>query len=994
MLHAFAVAVIALIVRGWVLPTLERMDKADTEVLVSDAQHRVLTALDSHQADLSRTCEDWAAWDSMYAFAGDPVNNKKFRDENFEPDTIASLGLSRCMLLDENGKLIVSADYDHIKAAPAQFGWPDGAPEFIARADPSRESRGVIVGPDGRPSFYSFKSVRTSGKEGPHRGFLLMIRPLTNDDLVRIGAVTGTTLAVEGLSSTDTLQRVAQTPRSSAELKDAQGRSVIAITIGVDDNPLRDAHRARDEMLTQAGLALALVWLASVVVITARNKAPARPAGAVVGTQLKPTLGAAAFAFGIAGLAVLIAHRWEHQQIDAELRRRATNFDALMTGSLQRELDEVGVVAAALTSTHTQRADVFARMIDLLARRAPLGEGYLLLRQESQTAIDSISTTAPPVNYPALVQEPEFAEAVQRACDGGVPVISAPIATTSDNGPIVILLLAAPVYDAGKPRDLIEQRRQAHVGTVVAVLDSAVAVPELIGPFRGGNVAWSLAAPGNLRLAASGDTGLLGHDAEIYGKIETTSLIGGQPLGLRFIAGTGFAPGSGWLAPAVGILGMSIAALVTAMVAGFTRRAAVTELLVAQRTAELQAANRDLEAASIRAQSANRAKSEFLAHMSHEIRTPMTAILGYAELMQDENAGDIERRECVATIRRSGEHLLTIINDILDFSKVEAGKIEIERMACSPRSIAADVESIMRARALEKGLTLRVEIDPSVPQAVWTDPTRVRQVLMNLVGNAVKFTNQGSIRVALRGHNLGPLWQLTFSVTDSGIGMDDAALARLFQPFSQADSSMSRRFGGTGLGLAISRRLAQLLGGDLSVTSKPGVGSTFEFIFTTAEADAAQLPQPFSTPHPTVSAAQPARLTGLRILLAEDGHDNQRLIRTFLTREGANVTLVENGRDALNAALQAKETGQPFHIVLMDVQMPMMDGYTATRTLRTAGYSGPILALTAHALQSDYEASLAAGCNDHLTKPINKTKLITACGMWARTQTDQLRNAA
>ncbi len=981
--------------RGWVLPTLQKMDKADADQMVTEAQHRVLTALESYQDDLSRTCEDWAAWDPMYAFASDPAANEKFREENFTADTVASLGLSRCMLVDLNGKQLTTSDYDQIKAAAADFGWPNGRAEFMTKTDPTRESRGVISGPDGRASLYSYKSVRTGTKEGPYRGFLLMIRPITDQDLSRIGAVTGTSVVAEGLSSATAIQLAADLPSTTAELKDSAGRSIVTLRIAVDDHALREAHATRDAMLAQAGFALVLVWLATVVVITARTPQLARHSSAVTQTQRKPTIGAAALAFGVAGLAVAVSHRWEHQQIDAELRRSATNFDALISGALQRELDEVSVVATALTSTKEGRPELFARMVEMLGRRAPHGEGYVLLSHSGdQPAITSISPSAPPIDYAELIADSRLIEAVNRARDEGAPVLSAPIPMTSDHGPIITLVLASPVYEPDKPRDLIEQRRNSLAGTVLAVLDSATAVPDLIGSFRGGNVAWSLSGPGNTLLATSADTQLLAPNAQTFGRIETTSLIGGQPMHLRFVAGTEFAPGSGWFATAVGVLGMSIAALLTAMVAAFTRRAAVTELLVTQRTAELQAANRDLETASIRAQSANRAKSEFLAHMSHEIRTPMTAILGYAELMQDESAGEIERRECVATIRRSGEHLLAIINDILDFSKVEAGKIEIERLTCSPRSIASDVESIMRARAAEKSISLNVEIDPSVPQAISADPTRIRQVLMNLVANAVKFTNNGTIRVSLRGHSIGPLWELTFAVADTGIGMDEKALARLFQPFSQADSSMSRRFGGTGLGLAISRRLAQLLGGDLTVSSTPGVGSTFEFTFTTAEADPSQLPQLVTAPQTPAPASQPARLAGLRILLAEDGHDNQRLIRTFLTREGADVTLVENGLDAMNAALAAKDGGHPFDVVLMDVQMPMMDGYTATRSLRSAGYSGPILALTAHALQSDYEASLAAGCSDHLTKPINKTKLITACAMWANTKPDQLRSAA
>ncbi|MHB1035423.1 MAG: PAS domain S-box protein [Pirellulales bacterium] len=399
------------------------------------------------------------------------------------------------------------------------------------------------------------------------------------------------------------------------------------------------------------------------------------------------------------------------------------------------------------------------------------------------------------------------------------------------------------------------------------------------------------------------------------------------------------------------------------------------------------------------ANAANRAKSEFLGNMSHEIRTPLTAILGYTDMLYEEvmccpvcpDHTRCQRRlsgcEAVGTVKRNAEHLLQVVNDILDLSKVEAGKMEIEPTRCSPVQLVAEVVSLMRVRAEAKQLKLEMELVHPLPETVFTDPLRLRQVLVNLVGNAIKFTDQGEVRIIARLVSEDGPPRLRFDVTDTGIGMNEEQIGKLFQPFTQVDSSATRKFGGTGLGLAISKRLAEVLGGAIEVRSTPGKGSTFrvtidpgplEGIRMIQNAQEALLERP-----PTTTTATPDKieLHG-RILLVEDGLDNQRLIRFLLEKAGAEVAVVENGQLAVEAALAAREVGEPFDMILMDMQMPVMDGYEATRALRGRGYTGPIVALTAHSMVADRQKCLDAGCDDYATKPVDRQKLLATVAHW------------
>jgi signal transduction histidine kinase/CheY-like chemotaxis protein len=394
----------------------------------------------------------------------------------------------------------------------------------------------------------------------------------------------------------------------------------------------------------------------------------------------------------------------------------------------------------------------------------------------------------------------------------------------------------------------------------------------------------------------------------------------------------------------------------------------------------LESNNKTLNELYLAAEVARRTKGEFLANMSHEIRTPMTAILGFADLLY-ESLPQAQDRELVETIKRNGQYLLRILDDILDLSKIEAGKLAVERTACSPAAIVAEVVSLMGVPAGEKRLSLQAEYCGPIPESIQTDPIRVRQILVNLLGNAIKFTETGGVRLLVRLQEDDGQCQMQFEVIDTGIGMTDQEMARLFEPFTQADASMTRRYGGTGLGLAISRRLAKMLGGDVEVESTPGKGSVFTLTVQTGPlAGVRTVRYSAAAPLEAKSTEQPdhalaTRLTG-RPLLAEDGPDNQRLITFLLSKAGADVSAVENGELAVQCVRAAEAEGRPFDMVLMDMQMPVMDGYEATRRLRASGYTRPIVALTAHAMAGDREKCLAAGCDDYLSKPINVSSFV------------------
>ncbi|HTO52569.1 MAG TPA: ATP-binding protein [Myxococcota bacterium] len=392
-------------------------------------------------------------------------------------------------------------------------------------------------------------------------------------------------------------------------------------------------------------------------------------------------------------------------------------------------------------------------------------------------------------------------------------------------------------------------------------------------------------------------------------------------------------------------------------------------------------AQRALVAARDAATSASRAKSLFVANVSHEIRTPMTAILGYTDVLAEADLSEAERREAIETLRRNGHHLLALINDMLDLSKIEAGGLEVRCSETSPISVAQHVVALLRERARSKGLLLELEVGGDLPDRIWSDALRVQQILVNLIGNAIKFTERGGVRLLVSHQAVsGTPGEIVFDVIDSGIGIAAGDRERVFAPFSQADPSESRRYGGTGLGLAISLGLAEQLGGKLELESELGRGSTFRLRLPVGAPEGAQrgAPPPIDSEMVTrESTPQLARaaLRG-RVLVAEDGVDNQRLIERLLSRVGLELEFASDGRAAIDQALAAEHQGRPFGAVLMDMQMPEIDGYAATQALRDAGFARPIIALSAHAMTEDRERCLACGCDAFAAKPIDRRALL------------------
>ncbi len=392
---------------------------------------------------------------------------------------------------------------------------------------------------------------------------------------------------------------------------------------------------------------------------------------------------------------------------------------------------------------------------------------------------------------------------------------------------------------------------------------------------------------------------------------------------------------------------------------------------------------KELREATNQAEEASRAKSEFLANMSHEIRTPLTAVLGFADLLLDPDLRESDRLNYIQAVRRNGQHLLGLINDVLDLSKLQADKIQVEQVDFSLQQLLHEVVSVMQVRAHENDLDFHVVYDTPIPVRICNDPMRIRQILFNLLSNAIKFTSQGSVTLHCGCLDPGTkASRLEFAVVDTGIGISEEEIDELFQPFQQANLSTSREYGGTGLGLAICRALSEALNGEIQVESRSNEGSVFRLVLRQPlEAEVVMVAEHYESLDQGESASHrhelAQNLSG-RILLAEDGLDNQLLISTILRRHGLIVDIAGDGEQAVARALQALAEEQPYDLVLMDMQMPRLDGYGATLTLRRKGYSGPVVALTAHAMAGERERCLTVGCDDYLTKPISRPVLLAA----------------
>ncbi len=537
------------------------------------------------------------------------------------------------------------------------------------------------------------------------------------------------------------------------------------------------------------------------------------------------------------------------------------------------------------------------------------------------------------------------------------------------------LVFAMPLYQKGVVVSTLEQRREAIVGWVVAAISLdrffASEWPEGWDRFdiqvesRAGGVIYQ-----------SSDYIPGGPNAEREEMTRISLPVDNLPLVLGVAPKQ---PAKVWAASRLGGIvlfsGLLITVLLTMITWSLTRTRANAIGIARSMTSSIRESEYRLRVLALQADAANKAKTEFLANMSHEIRTPMTAILGYSELLEEKmtETTSTSTFEAIDAIGRSGKHLMKIINDVLDLSKIESGKFSVDIEPCSILEAVHDVLAAMQIGARKNGLDLSVEFKNEIPTQVYTDGYRIRQILLNLIGNAIKFTPTGTVKVVL---DLDDQY-IRVSVEDSGVGIPESELEGLFDPFEQLDSSLTRNHQGTGLGLTISRHLAQMLGGGIEVESYVGVGSTF-----TLTIPANCLPDSlFATELPNKGGAdsddsarkprlESAKLFG-HVLLAEDGVDNQKLISRVLRKAGLDVEIVENGQQAIDFLSQP----HTIDLVLMDMQMPIVDGYAAARELRERGCDLPIVALTAHAMAGSRDDCMNAGCDDYATKPIERDKL-------------------
>lgn len=574
----------------------------------------------------------------------------------------------------------------------------------------------------------------------------------------------------------------------------------------------------------------------------------------------------------------------------------------------------------------------------------------------------------------------------------------------SENAPSKFgLVLTYPSYEPGLPTETIEQREQAVRGWVSISLDTNLFADHVLTRNNHeDHITLSITDYENnpIDIISEYQSGPKAHnhdiqDAEHQAVFTFNHEIGGKRITSSISAHThepkqDLSPeqleGIQQKANNALIIGSLASLLVTALTFFITQgRARAINLANKMNKSLIESEQRQREFA-YHAQRANRAKSMFLANMSHEIRTPMTAVLGYTELLKDmipEHKYPDTMGTAVNRIARAGSHLLTVINDVLDLSKIESGKLAINPVKCHIGEVLAECVATMQVQSNERGVDLQVNFKTSIPESVIADPYRVRQIILNLISNAIKFTYYGSITIELEQIDD----TLNIAVADTGVGIEPDRLETIFKPFEQVDinkveTALSYENLGTGLGLSISRQLAEMMQGELSATSVVARGSTFTFslpiILPESETEPRsinELPTDDSTKHSKKKQQTNTQFSG-RILIAEDGPDNQLLLKHFLSKANLELEFVWNGQQAVNRITSDPDPQRAFDLIIMDMQMPVLDGYHATTKLRQQGCTLPILALTANALPGDRQRCLQAGCDEYETKPLNRARLL------------------
>jgi len=955
-----AILVMAAAAWSWLWPALLRIEGDARNAEMQRASQRVAAALQGLAEDLGATTEDWAGWDDMYRFVQD--RNEEFRQGNFTLGGTAALGLSQVAVLDLGINVIAKFDCDPVTTEPRDF--PISNPDYLVGLDPQIPRTLIGEGPDGRVSAIAVRSVRKSDKTGPEMGYVVMIRPLLEQHLDRISQTTGVRVSVGGDASDSVTLKV---PRPDGG-RPAEFRFVLS-----DEDTSRVVQARR--RVYQQSLLIAMAGIVGVAVAgTAVASRTGRHEGSKEHTSTRETAGPILLTFLLcitfSAALIGVAKNWEVGLATQEFDRRLGNA---VRDVEQRALDlrrSLHSTSGLFRSSVLVSPEEYERFILETASESWEKPSWIQFSPRD----GSMVVTASPRDQASLLRQGEkltsasYERTVRTAIEAGA--LRTSIVGRTEQGDDLVLL-AVPVYSTAGVPVLVADRKKNAIGVVALLLNINEWVRR-IGEVQNNGL--------TMRYGQASE-------AAEFSSLRTIEMHGANiPISL-FAMRTSVLPSYGRLTWAGIIVGLVFSVFTTATFASLLRRHTRTKMLVELRTRELREALEDqsrlaasLKVASDAAESANRSKSDFLANMSHEIRTPMTAIMGYAELLTDPSYATEHLGDAVRIIHRNGEHLVTLINDILDISKIEAGRMTVERIVVDPVQIVDDAMALMKPKAATKGLSLEADLNWPLPATVPTDPTRLLQILVNLIGNAIKFTQSGGVRIGVSLD--GSL--LRVAVRDTGIGMTPEQVQRLFKPFTQADTSTTRRFGGTGLGLAISRNLAKLLGGDITVTSLPGDGS--EFVVTVdagvVEQSRLRLDRTAKAGVQPASASAPKLGRACTILLADDGKDNQKLISFHLTRAGARVKVVENGRQAADEAMAAAARGNPYDLIFMDMQMPELDGYGATRELRARGYPGPIVALTAHAMAEDREKCLNAGCDDYASKPVTARTLIGLCERW------------